>query len=50
MGKQRGNEIEEKFATKWGSFENILSENGENFVLKLKRNLKIYMTAPLIKP
>lgn len=27
-------EIEEKFATKWGSFENILSENGENFVLK----------------
>ena len=27
-------EMEENFFTKWGIFDNILSENGANFVLK----------------
>ena len=42
--------MEEKLITKWGSFDNLLYENGTKFALKRKMNVRMYITGPLIKP
>ena len=31
-------QMQQKYITKWGNFDNFLSENGVNFVLKWKSN------------